>query len=77
MSGEQSALFELVRRAYFIIILLLQQQDTKKHPGKTANHSVLWIGIGFILLMILLRAAILLWLTFLLHRITLRCKNTI
>ena len=54
MSGEQSALFELVRRAYFIIILLLQQQDTKKQPGKTTNHSVLWLGIGFILLMILL-----------------------
>lgn len=54
MSEEQSALFEIVRRADFITILLLQQQGTEKQPGKTVNHSILLIGIGFVLLEILL-----------------------
>lgn len=52
MSEEQSALFEIVRRADFITIPLLQQQDTQKQPGKTANHSVLLIGMGLVLLVI-------------------------
>jgi hypothetical protein len=54
MSGEQSALFEIVRRADFITIPLLQQQDSEKQSGKTANHSALLIGIGLVLLVILL-----------------------
>lgn len=54
MSEEQSALFEIVRRADFITIPLLQQQGTEKQPGKTVNHSILLIGIGFVLLEILL-----------------------
>lgn len=52
MSEEQSALFEIVRRTDFITIPLLQQQDTEKQPGKTANHSVLLIGVGLVLLVI-------------------------
>lgn len=54
MSEEQSALFEIVRRADFITIPLLQQQGTEKQPGKTANHSVLLIGVRLVLLAILL-----------------------
>lgn len=54
MSEEQSALFEIVRRADFITIPLLQQRGTEKQPGKTANHSVLLIGVGLVLLAILL-----------------------
>ena len=47
-------MFEIVRRAEFITISLLQQQGTEKQSGKTANHSVLLISIGLVLLVILL-----------------------
>lgn len=50
MSKEQTALFVIVKRADFITISLLQQQGTENQPGKTANHSVLLIGVGLVLL---------------------------
>lgn len=75
MSEEQSALFEIVSRADFITIPLLQQQGTEKQPGKTANHLVLMIGIGLILLVIPLSESTLVDKSPL--QTFLRCKKTI
>lgn len=75
MSEEQSALFEIVRRADFITIPLLEQQGTEKQPRKTAHHLVLMIGIGLVLLVIPLSESALV--DSLLYRLFLRYKKTI